>query len=302
MVKFTNALVKTGVKEEATYGTAPASFDWVGLVQENTLDSEKVIENSRSQNGDRQTTQLDIMQTLYSGKLSHKVQDGSMFLAAMGSLSTSGAGPYVHTFSTGQSLISFSVFKEIIGRSPQASKIQIFKGNKINKFTLKAQEKGILMADTEVKGNGVETTTTKAITASTSALFRFADLVNSKISINGNDVRVIGFEWSRTNTLSEDQDGDTIAEPNAQEAVDTLSATLRLEDDIVPALKDAGTEHDVIIIFDKGASNKIQITATGIIKTCPVETGVEGGIEVKVDWEIKSSELEVTDSNVTWTL
>ena len=103
---------------------------------------------------------------------------------------------------------------------------------------------------------------------------------------------------SRENNLSDEQEGENRAEPNANEVVDTLSATLKLKDDTISALKTAKTEHNTIIKFTKSANRYIQLTTTGIIKTAPEDTGVEGPIEVKVEWEIKHSEVEIKEGSI----
>lgn len=301
---YSNALVKSGVGvESASYGTAATSFAMPGVLQENTFNVSNVVVKSRSQNGSRDATRLDVIQQLRKGKLTWKVIDGTMFLAAYGSISTSGAGsPYTHTFTTGSSIPSFSTYKEIAGRGGLSDHIRIFKGCKINKFTLKCQEGGHLMAEAECLSNDDENSTSKAVTTSTTAPYRFSDITSGNVSMDGEDVKIVSYEHSRDNKLTEEQEGETIAEPSPQEADDTLKSTVKMKSTTVETLKRNKSEFDYIIKWAKSTDLYIQLTHRVVIRDAPIDTGVEGEIEIPIEFDVKNTTVEIKDSNSSYTL
>lgn len=304
--EYSNALVKTGVQlEDVSYGVAPVSGTPEYLMfQQNSITEENVNELSRSQNGGREVTQIDLIQKLYRGNLNWKVQNGKMLLAAFGDIATTGSGPYEHTFSVSAdgTLPSFSTFREMLGRGTSTDKIEWFTGCKVNTLTLDFSEKGMLMATAEVLANGRETTTTKTITGDTTVPFRFADIANASMTVDGTPVRILSGNYKLLNNLSEQQEDETIAEPCAQEAAHELTTTLRLVGDEIKDRLEAADEVEVRIKFDRGTDDDLEIVAQAVNSKTPIDTAVEGPLELQVTWDVRTALIIVNNSVTTYTL
>lgn len=300
---YTSSLTKTGVGVESTYGTAATSFIWPGNVQMFSLIPSNVTMVNRSQNVNREAHSVDVLQKLYRGGIKWRVQNGAMFYACYGSKVTTGTGtPYTHTFTVGEDLPSFSAYNHKAGRGAQSDINDIYTGCKVNKLTLSCSEQGYLEAETDNLSNGKASTTDKTITSISTTAFRFADITNSAAIVDGNSVKIVGFKYTLENKLTDEQEGDSIAEPNAQEAVQTLEITFKLSDEVVRDAIAAGAEIEVSIPFVRGANDTLTLTCQCTPKEAPESPGVEGPIEVTASFDVRTSTLVVVNSTAAYTI
>ena len=299
---YTNALTKTGVALESTYGTAASTFKWLNI-QSNGIKQTNVFERGRAQHNSREPLSNDLTQKLYRGPINWKVQDGTMLLAAFGSLSTTGAStPYTHEFTTGDTLKPVTVYKQITGRGTLSGIFERFIGGKVNKLTLECSEKGFLMATSDMWFSDKDSTSEKSITSSTVTPFRFADISKGEVDVNsGTKVKLISYKYERDNKLSEEQEGETIAEPQAQELEETLTSTVKMSGTDLKTLQENGTEFPFVIKFERGTDDYIELTHTVKISGgADPETAVTGAVETEVTFQVLKTSVEVKDSNATY--
>ena len=175
---YTNSLSVSAVGLETTYGTPPGTYSWFGVTQNfSVVPANETIKN-RTQNLNRETFSIDILKQNYTGEVSWRVQDGSFFLAAFGTLNTvdNGDGTYTHTFDTGDSLLSYSLYNQLKGRGTQTDIIDVYTGCKTDEFKLSVSESEYLMATNTVLSNGkVDDSSSVIVTASIVKAYRFAD-------------------------------------------------------------------------------------------------------------------------------
>lgn len=297
--EYANPLVKTGVEKEVTWNTAADGTPDFLMIQQNSITESNVLESSRVQDGGREPTQVDLIQKLFRGNLVWKVQDALLLLSSFGKVTTTGAGPYVHTFEVEKTIPSYSIFQELIGRGTSSDEINYFTGCKNNSLTLDFAEKGILMATADVIAAGRSTATTKTITGDITTPFRFADIIAAEMTIDGNAVRLLSGQYKLLNNLSEQQAGETIAEQCPQQASHELTTTVRLSGTEVLARLRAADEVPVIILFTRGA-DLFKITAQATLREGPIDTGIEGPIETQLAWEVRTASIEVTNSVATY--
>ena len=302
MVNFyTNSLTKSGAQEESTYGTAAVSFSWFGLTQSfNVNQSNETIKN-RTQNLSRETFSVDVLKQMFNGTVSWRVQDATFLLAAFGTLNTSGAGPYTHTFTTGDSLISYTLYNETKGRGGASDIVDTYQGCKTNEFKLSVSEGEYLMAENNIMSNGKTSSVTPvAITASTEKGFKYADIVNGEITVDSTALKVNSYEYTRNNTLSEEQSGLTISEPCAQELDENLTLNMKLSGAQIATLINTGAEVPVVLLLTRG-THTFQVTHQVVFKEAPGERGTEGVIDVSVTADVRSTTIVVVNDTVTYT-
>jgi len=299
--KFTASLTKTLANVEGTYGTAPTSYLWFGKTQNWDIQESKVTIMNRTQDLSREVSAIDIIQTLYQGPVMWRVQDASFFLAAFGTLVTTGSGPYTHTFTTGDTIPSYSVYHEKKGRGSVSSIIEETTGCKTNEFKLSCSEGGYLEAENAVIGNGRATVAQKTASASTTTPYRFGDISGGKVTVNGNDLKITNYEYTRNNTLSQEQLGETIDEPCPQELTEALNLGFKLASDSARTPFKAGTEVPVVITWARGTES-LTITHQVVFNAHPEPTPVEGEIDVASVAEVRSTTIvEVNATNATYT-
>jgi hypothetical protein len=299
---YTASLTKTGIEVETVYGTAATAFLWPGNVQNFSLIPSNVTQMNRSQNVNRETHSVDVLQKLYRGAIRWRVQTGIFFLAAFGTLVTTGTGPYTHTFTTGDELPSFSAYHQKKGRGAQTTLDEIYTGCKSNKLTLECSEQGYLEAEHDVMSNGKAAAGgDKAVTALSTTAFRFADITASEAIVGGTGVKIVGFKYDRDNKLTDEQCEDSIAEPNAQELVEALEVTFKMTDEVVRDALAAGVEIEISIPFVRGADT-LTLVCQCVPKDAPEDTGVEGPIETTAAFDVRTTTLIVVNSVATYTI
>ncbi|MDH3998908.1 MAG: phage tail tube protein [Desulfuromonadales bacterium] len=104
----------TLIQEETTFNVDPATPDAQKLyISSNAIKLSRGQEESDILRGDRNPTKAARGDDDVSGSLGTELQAymGILFKAALGSVATTGAGPYIHTFTIGQSLPSFMIEK-----------------------------------------------------------------------------------------------------------------------------------------------------------------------------------------------
>lgn len=300
---YTNALTSSGASVESTYGTASTGTYSYLPVQKNGLKQTNVLEKARNQDNTREVSSLEILQKLHRGPYVFRVIDGTYFKSSFGSLaSVNDGGTYTHTFTTGNDLPSSSIYKQITGRGAISGIFEIYKGVKVDKMTLECQEQGFLLCTNDVLSSGKETATQKNITVGSAVPFKFSDIPKAEVDVNtGTKLKITSYKYTRSNNLSDEQEGDSIAEPQPQELDETLVIGAKMRGTALKTLQENGTEFPLIIEFEKSATNKIEITHTVKIKDgADAETEVSGEIENDINFEVKSTTLKVINSTASY--
>jgi hypothetical protein len=139
------------IQEETTYKTDPATPDVqkVYFISESLRASRNLIESMTSTSTrDASKPALGNMNISGSIKVELQAYMAKLFKAAMGSVQTTGTGPYVHTFKIGSSLPSLLIEKGFTDIG------QYFKYNgcKINKLSLNVTPEGFQEVDFDIIG------------------------------------------------------------------------------------------------------------------------------------------------------
>jgi len=132
---------QTIIQEETTYKTDPAAPDAQLLyVSSNTLKLNRGRETSEILQSGRNPTKSARGDDDISGAIGTELQAymGLIFKAILGSVATTGVGPYVHTFKVGSSLPSYLIERGFTGIN------QFFKYNgcKASRFSMDVTRKG----------------------------------------------------------------------------------------------------------------------------------------------------------------
>lgn len=299
--KYTASLTRTLANVESTYNTAPASYLWFGKTQNWDIQESKVTQLNRTQDLSREVSAIDVIQKTFQGPVMWRVQDGSFFLAAFGTLQTTGTGPWTHTFTTGDDLVSYSVYHEKKGRGAVSDLIEETTGCKTNEFKLTCTEGGYLEAENAVIGKDRATVAQKSATSLTTTPFRFTDISGGKVTVNAVDLKITNYEYTRNNNLSTEQEDDTISEPCPQELTENLNLGFKLSGTAARSPFKSGTEVPVVIVWTRG-SETLTITHQVVFNDHPEPTGVEGEIDVSAVAEVRSTTAVLVDSvNSTYT-
>ena len=302
--KFTASLTKTGANVESSYNTAPGTTVWFGKTQNFDVNQQNVTEMNRTQDLNREVHSIDLIQKKFAGPVMYRVQGGDFFLSAFGSLSTTGpvSGVYTHTFTTGNSLPSYTLYHQKIGRGGESDIIHETTGCKTNEFALTCSEGGFLEAtNTVLAKDRNNSASEKTFTTSSVKSFRFSDIVNGEVTVDGNPVKITGYDYTRANTLSDEQEGELIAEPCAQELTETGTLTFDLRNDNAATPFRTGVEVPVVIRFTRGTDDYIELTHQVVFTDHPEPTGVEGMITVAAVMMIRSTTVVIKNTTATYT-
>ena len=100
-----------GVGKESAYGTATAATVWYDIIREN-LAAKRMTVFDRDTVADRQLSKVARGEEYVEGEIEmylNSQQIGHLLLSCLGSVVTTGTGPYMHTFSVADSLPSLTL-------------------------------------------------------------------------------------------------------------------------------------------------------------------------------------------------
>ncbi len=151
MPQAKGASSQTIIQKETTYKTDPAAPDAQKLyVSSNTVKLDRGRETSDILQGNRNPTKSARGDDNVSGAIGTELQAymGVLFEAVLGSVTTSGVGPYTHTIKVGSTLPSYLIERGFTGIS------QYFKYNgcKVSRFSMDVTRKGFQKVSVDFLG------------------------------------------------------------------------------------------------------------------------------------------------------
>ena len=285
---------QVGLKTESTWGTAVAVDRFTPLISESMTEKIERLESAGIAPGARvlRSGQWATGNVEVSGDLGFELYQQGMglwFRHMFGAVSTSGAGPYTHTFTPGD--MSDDHFTLQIGKPDVAGTVQpfTFSGCKVTEWELAAKAGELVTLGVSVVGKDLATGTSLA-TASygtgSGLPFSFA---HASVTVGGSAAYVKEITLKGSNGLAVDRRGigsAYIKEP--------LEAELRAyEGEMVCEFESLtqmnlfrnGTENALVLTIDAGSAAKCVITTNVRYDGSTPEVQGRGVTELKVPFK-----------------
>ncbi|RMF46800.1 MAG: hypothetical protein D6751_04120 [Deltaproteobacteria bacterium] len=249
------------IQEETTFATDPATPDARKVyISGCSLKLNRALESSDILRGNRNPTRPARGNDDVSGGLSTELQAyiGLLLKATLGSVTTTGTGPYTHTFKVGSSLPSLLIEKGF----PDIGQYFKYNGCKVSRLSLSITPSGFQKVDFEFLG-------AKETTGSTS--FDTTPLDLGKVSFDGFAVGaieeggvaigdVVGIDGL---TFENDLDGEQYLLGGSGTRVDIPEGTVKVSGTLKARFKDlalytkaiAGTESSLRVLFQLGTGD-----------------------------------------------
>lgn len=205
MPQAKGANARTIIQEETTYKVSPAADAMLVYFSQNTLKLNRGRESSDILRGNRNPTKSARGDDDISGAIVTELQAyiGLLLKAALGSVVTTGAGPYTHTIKIGSALPSLLIEKGF----PDISQYFLYNGCKVNRVSMDVTRKGLQRVTFDFLG-AKETTGSTSFddTATDLGKVSFDGLTVASIQEGGSDIaRVVSINGL---TVENDLDPD----------------------------------------------------------------------------------------------
>lgn len=285
---------QVGLKTETTWGTAVAVDRFTPLISESMTEKIERLESAGIAPGARvlRSGQWATGNVEVSGDLGFELYQQGMglwFRHMFGAVSTSGAGPYTHTFTPGD--MSDDHFTLQIGKPDVAGTVQpfTFSGCKVTEWELAAKAGELVTLGVSVVGKDLATGTSLATAsygAGSGLPFSFA---HASVTVGGSAAYVKEITLKGSNGLAVDRRGigsAYIKEP--------LEAELRAyEGEMVCEFESLtqmnlfrnGTENALVLTIDAGSAAKCVITTNVRYDGSTPEVQGRGVTELKVPFK-----------------
>lgn len=285
---------QVGLKTETTWGTAVAVDRFTPLISESMTEKIERLESAGIAPGARvlRSGQWATGNVEVSGDLGFELYQQGMglwFRHMFGAVSTSGAGPYTHTFTPGD--MSDDHFTLQIGKPDVAGTVQPFTyaGCKVTEWELAAKAGELVTLGVSVVGRDLATATSLATAsygAGSGLPFSFA---HASVTVGGSAAYVKEITLKGSNGLAVDRRGigsAYIKEP--------LEAELRAyEGEMVCEFESLtqmnlfrnGTENALVLTIDAGSAAKCVITTNVRYDGSTPEVQGRGVTELKVPFK-----------------
>ena len=287
-------VAQVGLKTETTWGTAVAVDRFTPLISESMTEKIERLESAGIAPGARvlRSGQWATGNVEVSGDLGFELYQQGMglwFRHMFGAVSTSGAGPYTHTFTPGD--MSDDHFTLQIGKPDVAGTVQpfTFSGCKVTEWELAAKAGELVTLGVSVVGKDLATGTSLATAsygAGSGLPFSFA---HASVTVGGSAAYVKEITLKGSNGLAVDRRGigsAYIKEP--------LEAELRAyEGEMVCEFESLtqmnlfrnGTENALVLTIDAGSAAKCVITTNVRYDGSTPEVQGRGVTELKVPFK-----------------
>lgn len=290
MAREQGARTQMAIAFESTYGTAPASGYTFVPYASTTLSSEQPLINNELLGFGRDPLAPQRDAITVDGNVvvpvdAHAI--GFWLKALLGSPTTTGTTPKVHTFVSGSySLPSLAIEKQM----PTVPRFEMFTGVRANSMSIELQRSGLLQATVELIGQDeTAASTTQAGTPSAITLTRFGHF-NGSISRNGT---ALGNVVSGSLTYSNNLDRvETIRSDGKIDGADPTIASLtgqmvmRFADTTLLDQAINGTASSLAFSWVINPNTSLVITAHSVTLPVPRRaiTG-PGGIQIELNWQ-----------------
>lgn len=292
MARAVGANSRTAIAFEATYGTKPASgFIRMPFASNGLGASQPLIDNELLGFGrdpiapikDALTVDGDIVVPIDVDSWGHWLK------AAFGAPTTTGTGPYTHTFTTGaSSLPSFTAEKQM----PDASTFLLHTGCRVNQLQWTMQRSGNVSATVGIIGkNEGKNATTQAGTLSEPTLTRFGSFNGCIKRGVSNLANVVSAEVTYSNGLDPVETivcgGDgTIEDVEPGMASLTGSLTVRFADQGLLDAAINGTASELVFEYTRSTGEEFRITAHEVYLPRPrVQIDGPNGVQATFDYQ-----------------
>lgn len=290
MARAVGANSRTAIAFESVYGTNPGSgFIRIPFASNGLGASQPLIDNELLGFGrdplapikDALTVDGDIVVPIDVDSWGHWLK------AAFGPPTTTGVGPYTHTFTTGASNIpSFTSEKQM----PDASAFLLHTGCRVNQLQWTMQRSGNVSATVGIIGkNESKSATTQAGTLSEPTLTRFGSF-NGNVKRNASNMaNVVSADITYSNGLDP---VETIAPDGTIEDVIpgiaslTGSMTVRFADQGLLDAAISGTASELVFEYTRSAGEQFRITAHEVYLPRPrVQIDGPNGVQATFDYQ-----------------
>lgn len=136
------------IGKEATYGTAPTTFKWAGIVESFEPEESNNID-SRMAVGHRAPFKLRKGASEVDGSMSVALQNARLLALALGKVTTTGTDKFTHAITTvgrGEELPSFTVQNH----NPLIALTRNYLGGKVDSLTISASSEEAVMLETDI--------------------------------------------------------------------------------------------------------------------------------------------------------
>lgn len=259
-----------GFKKETTWGTPVTVDKFVPILGESLgggpeiLKSEAIINNRLF----RDTNQAGTGNEKYGGSVQMELYDHAGFIAllegCLGTLVTTGAGPYTHTFTPGEPLPSYTM-QVAVPDTAGTARTKTYTSAMIDGYEMAFEKGKIATAAIDVTAKS-EATNTAAATVSYPSNLIPVKCTNVALSIYGGSVNVESVKLKGANNLNSDRyylGSSTLGAKQVSKDLRTLGGDiqLELEDNFTQyARYKAGTQGALSLVCTVG-SNTITVTA-----------------------------------------
>ncbi|RXF11073.1 hypothetical protein EG878_14550 [Enterococcus faecalis] len=287
--------------KETTFGTKASAFKWPGIV-ESFEPSESNNVDTRRSIGVRGPYMLRRGAKGIEGSMSVALQNGRLLLAALGNVSTTGAGPYVHAITpaaAGDVLPSFTIQENDANLNKKTNYV----GAKVNSMTLTAAVEEAVMVEIDwlIKDALPEAGAAAAVVGELDNYFMFYE---GTVEINGVAVtNVTQFEVEVANGLEARRGiaGSRAAQRIEEGALEiTGSLTMDMTDLVQHQAFVDGDEISVTLtlIDEADADHQVVVSLTGgLYDTSDAGIAAEDLREHELEVIFKDIAIEVTDAN-----
>lgn len=256
-----------GYKAESTYGTGVTVDRFLPLISESIKPQIQRLESAGIIAGREilDSEQWAAGNKTYAGQVQHELYDhgiGLLFTWLLGAVSTTGAGPYTHTFTPGD--LSDDFFTMQIGRPDIGGTVRpyTYTGCMATGFEIALKQGEIATLGMDVVAQA-ETTGTALASASYASDLLPVTFAHGAVTIGGSAVNVMELTLAGDNGLNVDRrfiGATTIAQPKRKtKRAYTGSLMMEFEDLTEYGYFTAGTEIDIVCTLTVG-SNTITIT------------------------------------------
>ncbi len=294
---------QVGLKTESTWGTAVTVDRFTPLVSESMTEQIARMESAGIVPGARllRSAQWAAGDVEVSGDLGFELYQqgvGLWFRHMFGGLSTSGAGPYTHTFTPGD--MADDHFTLQIGKPDVSGTVQpfTFAGCKVSEWELAAKAGELVTLGVSVVGKSLATGTALATSSFGTGSGTPFTFKHASVTVGGSAANVKEISLKGNNGLTTDRrfiGSELIAEPLEAELREySGEATLEFESLTQMNYFRNATENALVLTITAGASASVTITTNVRWDGSTPEVDGRGVVELKAPFKCTASSTDAS--------
>lgn len=296
-------LAQVGLKTESTWGTAVTVDRFTPLVSESVTEEIERMESEGIVPGARvlRSAQWAAGNVEISGDVGFELYQqgvGLWFRHMFGAVSTTGAGPYTHTFTPGD--LTDDSFTLQIGKPDVSGTVQPFTyaGCSITEWELAAKAGELVTLGVSIVGKSLATGTALATASFGTGSGTPFTFVHSSVTVGGSAANVKEITLKGTNGLADDRrfiGSSAIAQP-LEEELREYSGELVLEFESLTQMNyfRNATENALVLAISAGASASVTITTNVRWDGSTPEVDGRGIVELKAPFKCVGSSTDAS--------